>query len=299
MSHYSKVSPRFWTGTTGRALRGSPNAQVVATYLISSPHANMLGYYYLPIAYIANDTGIPIEGASEALQRLCEEGFCRYDRGSEVVWIVEMAKFQVEESLKPKDLRCKAINREYRSMPNNTFLQEFYERYGAAFNIEKARAFEAPSKPATAAVAITAAVTATATAGQNRSPSASLPARREKSDVEAKTTPVWAAYSGAYFERYGTEPTRNAKVNGMLADILRRVPQEEAPQIAAFYVKSDRGLYTSAGHCVDLLDRDIEKLRTDWIRGHTPTDTEARQGDRTAATGNVFRELKDEVRNGY
>src|SRR4051812_9077273 len=78
LSYYSKITSRFWTGDTGRALRGDLAAQVVASYLITCAHANMLGFYALPVAYISTDTGIPIEGASKALQRLCDEGFCKY-----------------------------------------------------------------------------------------------------------------------------------------------------------------------------------------------------------------------------
>lgn len=109
--------------------------------------------------------------------------------------------------------------------------------------------------------------------------------------VEAKTNPCWQAYSLAYSNRYGVEPVRNAKVNGMLAKLLDRVPMDELPAIAAFYVGSNRGLYVSSKHCVDLLSRDIEGLRTEWATGRQTTDTEARLADRTQATGNAFAPL--------
>ena len=38
-----------------------------------------------------------------------------------------------------------------------------------------------------------------------------------KIKAEAKTGAIWAAYSAAYFNRYGAEPVRNAKINGQLA----------------------------------------------------------------------------------
>lgn len=88
---------------------------------------------------------------------------------------------------------------------------------------------------------------------------------------EAKTAATWESYSIAYKSRYGADPTRNKKVNGMLAQLLDRVPIAEAPAIAAFYVKSDRNLYTSSRHCVDLLLRDAEALRSDWqTKGAAP-----------------------------
>ena len=112
----------------------------------------------------------------------------------------------------------------------------------------------------------------------------------------AKTAEVWNAYAKAYEQRYSVEPVRNAKVNGMLAQFINRVPAEEAPAIAAFYVGHSKGLYVSARHCVDLLLRDAEGLRTEWATGRRVTDSEARQGDETAARGEQAERLLAESR---
>lgn len=112
------------------------------------------------------------------------------------------------------------------------------------------------------------------------------------------TAETWAAYSAAYRVRYGVEPVRNRQVNGMLANVVERLGAEEAPRVAAFYVQSNRGLYLSAKHAVNLLSKHAEALRTEWVTGHNATDTEARQADRTAALGNVFKELKEENKYG-
>jgi len=154
MREYSKVSPAFWTGDTGRKLKNlGPHCQILALYLITCHHATMLGLYYLPAAYISADTGISPEGAMEALGRLSEVGFCFYDAPSEWVFIAEMARFQVlqdGEPLDPKDNRIKGINKEYRNMPNNPFLFNFYGRYQKLFHLKECRGespYGAPSKP--------------------------------------------------------------------------------------------------------------------------------------------------------
>ena len=68
MRDYATVAPQFWLGKTGRELRKKgAEAQVVSFYLMTSPHANMLGLYYLPILYIAHETGLGLEGASKGL----------------------------------------------------------------------------------------------------------------------------------------------------------------------------------------------------------------------------------------
>jgi len=156
MRDYSKVGPKFWIGATGKRLRAAGmEAQIVAMYLMTSPHANMLGLYYCPITFIAHETGLPLEGALKGLQRAIEAGFCEYDEASEVVWVIEMAAYQIGESLKPNDLRVKGVQNEYDSLPDNPYLTRFYEKYSAAFCMSKCRGktkplqspFEAPSKP--------------------------------------------------------------------------------------------------------------------------------------------------------
>lgn len=148
MRDYAKVSPQFWIGSTGKALRkAGAEAQIVAMYLMTSPHANMLGLYWLPELYIAAETGLSPEGASKGLRRAIEAGFCRYDEESEMVWVVEMAQYQIAERLEPTDKRCKGIQKELESLPNNPFSKEFLHRYAVAFNLNTASPSEAPSKP--------------------------------------------------------------------------------------------------------------------------------------------------------
>jgi hypothetical protein len=152
MRDYSKVGPQFWIGKTGKALRKQGiEAQMVAMYLMTSPHANMLGLYYIPQTFIAHETGLGLEGAMKGLQGCIDAGFCRYDEDSEVVWVIEMARFQVGDQLKDKDLRIKGVQNEYDSLPDNPYLAVFFDMYAAAFCMTSKRGetspLEAPSKP--------------------------------------------------------------------------------------------------------------------------------------------------------
>lgn len=152
MRDYSKVGPKFWIGKTGKALRKQgPEALIVGLYLMTSPTANMLGLYYLSVGVIAHETGLGLEGASKGLQRCVEAGFCAYDEDSEVVWVYEMASYQIAESLEVKDNRCKGVQNEYDGLPDNPYLWAFFDKYRAAFKMEKGRGSaspsEAPSKP--------------------------------------------------------------------------------------------------------------------------------------------------------
>lgn len=136
MRDYATVAPQFWLGKTGRELRKKgAEAQVVSFYLMTSPHANMLGLYYLPILYIAHETGLGLEGASKGLKSSIEAGFCSYDEDTEMVWVHEMAAYQVGKALKPGDNRCAGVRSEYASLTENSFLSSFYERYKDDFHL--------------------------------------------------------------------------------------------------------------------------------------------------------------------
>lgn len=146
---YSKVSGKFWVGRTGRSLRGNVEAQVVALYLMTGPHTNMIGLYRLPIAYIVNDTGIPFEGTSKALAMLHQDGFATYDETAEYVFVRAGARTQIGDTLKPGDKRLANVMtllEEANDASAVNLIAEFYGEYEEAFGLTP-RAFEAPSKP--------------------------------------------------------------------------------------------------------------------------------------------------------
>ncbi len=151
MREYATVSPVFWTGQTGRRLKqAGPDAMLVAMYLVTSPHSNAMGMFYLPTLYISHETGLTLEGASKALARACEEGFCAYDDEAEVVWVFEMARFQIGQALSPKDNRVKWVNEEYVKLPKCRFLKDFFNKYATAFHLKESRdgsPSEVPSEP--------------------------------------------------------------------------------------------------------------------------------------------------------
>lgn len=135
MREYGSVSPRFWTGDTGKTLRGHPDAQVLALYLMTSPHANMVGIFYCPVMYMAHETGLGMEGASKALARLMEAGFCDYDGASETVFVFRMAAHQVGEQLKADDKRVLGVRKEYERIAVARMKSRFHEIYKVAFHL--------------------------------------------------------------------------------------------------------------------------------------------------------------------
>lgn len=148
MRDYAKVVPKFWTGETCKALRRKgPEGLVVALYLMSAPGSNMLGLYYQPILFMAHETGLGLEGVRKGLTDCIDSGFCCYDEDSEMVWVFEMAKYQIAEGLKCSDNRCLGIQRDYESIAANPFLGPFFDRYQGAFHLTNRRGTEGGSKP--------------------------------------------------------------------------------------------------------------------------------------------------------
>lgn len=137
MRDYGKVSPQFWTGKTGKSFRGDMEAQIVAMYLMTSPHSNMIGVFHLPILYISHETGLPLEGAMKGLARCSEASFCTYDEDTETVFVHEMASHQVGEELKPADNRISGVQKQYAQMAEGRIKTAFRDRYGEAYSLPK------------------------------------------------------------------------------------------------------------------------------------------------------------------
>jgi hypothetical protein len=104
-----------------------------------------------------------------------------------------------------------------------------------------------------------------------------------ETEVQEACRETWKQYATAYFDRYKTEPVRNAKVNGQVKQFVKRLGFTESPFVAAFYVQSNTAYYVQRGHSFDGLLSDAEKLRTEWATGNTMTQTRARQIDKSQA----------------
>ena len=141
-SFYRSVNPSFWTGNTGKKLRGDPESQLVALYLITNPHTHMSGVYHLPIAYLCTDIGISEKAAWKGLARLSEVSFCEYDKDTETVFVLNMLHFQFG-NMKSSDNKYKSIVKWFAELPNSYIKQRFASIYGSQYGIE----YEAPYKP--------------------------------------------------------------------------------------------------------------------------------------------------------
>ena len=123
-----------------------------------------------------------------------------------------------------------------------------------------------------------------------KDPAAPKDAATQETNFQVACKKTWAAYNDAYFNRYGTEPVRNASVNSQVKSFVKRLGQEEAPHVAGFYVRSNSSFYVQRLHSFGNLVTDAEKVRTEWATGRSMTATRAKQIDKTQANSSVVEE---------
>ncbi|CCE94924.1 hypothetical protein SFHH103_00424 [Sinorhizobium fredii HH103] len=138
MRNFATIPPSIWQ-TDLKKLRGDVEAIAVHYHLTTNSHSTMIGIYPLPLMYLAYEVGIPLEGASKGLQRVCREGLATYDAETELVWVHEMAASQVAPRLSPKDNRVVSVAKLLAALPICPISLSFYERYRDVFHLRDQR----------------------------------------------------------------------------------------------------------------------------------------------------------------
>lgn len=292
MREYGRVYSSFWQSPEMRAL--PEDGRTLALYLLTCPHANLIGCYRLPDAYAADDLQWSSERVREGFQKLQAAGWVARDPATQWIVVLKYAKWNAFENGNV----AKAAAKVFDQVPAGRIkglaakaLLEFGEHLSEGFEKGLHDAVEAFANPEPEPIQNRSQnqnQTGTVSAAPAAADAAAPKARPRTAKEPAPTSGVWTAYSDAYERRYGVEPVRNAKVNGQLASLVGRLGGEEAAAVAGFYVGHDRRFYVENGHSVDLLLRDAEKLRTEWATGRTVTATQAQQMDRTRANGDAF-----------
>ena len=109
---------------------------------------------------------------------------------------------------------------------------------------------------------------------------------------------TWKAYADSYFNRYGAEPVRNAKSNGLIAQLVQRLGADEAPGVAFHYVTINDAFYLRTLHDLGNLVSKCESIRTQWATGRQMNGTTARQIENTQSNASAAEEAKRMLRDG-
>jgi hypothetical protein len=311
MRDYGRVYSSFWQSAETRTY--TEDGRTLALYLLTSPHANLIGCFRLPDAYAADDLQWTSERVREGLTELTAKGFVSRDEGTKWVFIRKYLHWNGFENANVATAAQKAFD-QVPAIPLKALLAvallEFGNHLKEVFGNHLRTLAEPFVNPEpepepdpepdpepepilnqNPALALFGAPPAEAT------PDKVKPAKTPKADKQAApTADTWASYSDAYAKRYAVDPVRNATVNGQLAQVVSRIGAVEAPDVAAWYVQSRNSFYVQSGHSVGMLLRDCEKLRTEWATGRQVTQTQAIQGDRTQTNANAFAGLLAEAK---
>lgn len=287
MREYGQVQCSFWSDPDVQRL--SDHGKLLFLYLLTGPHSNGLGCYRIPDGYVQADLGWSLETVSKGFGELFREGFV--ERCEETFFMV-IPGFLRWNPITNGNIAAARV-KEFDSIPKRSkifptlinsllvygkhFSEEFLNRIETiSKGLPKGYSKQDPTRPdpdpdpdpdpnqrGEGYRAPTS----------RRSPPATTPRA-------AKSAETWNAYAAAYFDRYGVEPVRNAKVNAQLSQLVDRLGAKDAPAVAAWFVSHNAQWYVTRGHSVDALLADSEKLRTEWATGRRVTQTAARQTDR-------------------
>lgn len=113
-------------------------------------------------------------------------------------------------------------------------------------------------------------------------------------EERAEGTIAWEAYSGAYTERHGIVPDRNAATNSMISNLIKSHGFGKTVAICEYYPKHPDAMYVRGRHPMSLLVRDSQRILADMQAIVPMTATRANGHDKTAS--NPFLPLLAEAR---
>ena len=107
-TRYYRVAPKIWRHAA--ANQWPHEVSLLALYLLTSPHRNIAGLYYLPLPYIMADLGFDRETLASAMGTLIAEDFARYDETAQVVLIVNALSYDAPENTNQRKGAIKALH---------------------------------------------------------------------------------------------------------------------------------------------------------------------------------------------
>ncbi|MEG3071054.1 MAG: hypothetical protein RQM92_09770 [Candidatus Syntrophopropionicum ammoniitolerans] len=116
---YTRVESRFWQDEKMRAV--SVDARYLMLYLLTSPHRNIIGFYFLPAPYACFDLGWDEKRFNVALNELIAAGVVLYDQEAHVLLVVNYLKHNPLEN--PN--QGKGAVSKLKELPQTVLLKDF------------------------------------------------------------------------------------------------------------------------------------------------------------------------------
>ena len=123
---YRQIDCRLWMDPKVRKMDAS--TQRLFFYLMTNMHTHLCGMYYLPMAFMAHE--LCEDDIDTPMGKLIELGRVKYDEENEVVWVVNMFKFQGLSKKGTASDKTKAAVKSQMDTLSIPYLEsEFYGKY--------------------------------------------------------------------------------------------------------------------------------------------------------------------------
>lgn len=127
---YTRIRSKFWGDEKVKTWDG--DTKLLALYILTSPHNNMIGCYILPKLYICADLGMDLEQLHKPFAKLLEDGFIKYDEQNNLILINNFLKHNPIEN-KNQAIAATKIVQDLPRSPLLSDLKQFAEQLGKPF----------------------------------------------------------------------------------------------------------------------------------------------------------------------
>jgi hypothetical protein len=126
---FRTIDTAFWTDPKVKDLPS--DGKLLFLYLITNPHTHVSGIYYLPTVVISHETGLSKTRLDTLWDSLSRLGFARRDQKTEVVWVVNMFRYQGkgEKNIISASSQLKILH-------NSPLCQQFAEIYPEVLQVK-------------------------------------------------------------------------------------------------------------------------------------------------------------------
>ena len=127
MRDFGKLFSGFWTSSDVQGM--TDDAKLLAAFLLTSHHSNIIGCFRLPDGYISDDLGWDSERVTKGFRELFEKGFATRNEQSKWVVIHKYMKWNPPEN--PNQL--KAVTKAFNNTPSDSGVKQELARSLAEF----------------------------------------------------------------------------------------------------------------------------------------------------------------------
>lgn len=122
---YQKIEETLWTDPKVSNL--PPYEKLLFIYLITNSHVHYSGLYQISKATIQDETSLTPDALNKSLTSLIDTQLIRYDNDKKIVWVVNMAKHQVQQGNKTNLI--KGFAKQFDRLHNSVLIKKFLIYY--------------------------------------------------------------------------------------------------------------------------------------------------------------------------